>query len=1243
MSHALRLDQPERTSAACLGCSAHHSHAMDIPELTSSSAALQAAMLNPTPIPSSLPSHNTYAPCTFSYPPQALRSSTASTVSTIPPVPPIPDAYRALAPRSPTSPTSPGSPRSLSGRTWGSPGKGEGGQYPLSEYADESARDGSEEGCGAMLGRKLEYMPQDPYHGVSAKASAGIATGGEDAGGIKGGLQSAGPVRDPSGHGGSPGDAVETAVVPQPKHHQVIPPGAHAPAPARSPSFLGRGEESPLHHMLPPQDTSQPLSLGSVPPPIQARSFSPADPSAVDLERNPSSSTTGTKSTYNTARASSTDPTTTTDESAALFTPPSVVLLDAHQASGYHWSEEADVGCSTHGHNVEVHTGDDDGTAETVEGMSGEGVTFSDCGMAGVGSYHALPDLAEVALPGPPDVHSRSLSNTPSRSTLTSTSHALTSSDVRRSPTTGKLSRIDWEGDLHHRRSATTINTTTYKNTSTTDHSNNHSKDSSNTNTPTPVPLSLEDGHGERMMRSRAGSTGGQSTALSLYSIGGVLMTEPTKVVKGDNAAQGREKGRRASDASISSAVLLGPPLDQSRVKESGRARTQSMVAPPTHGKIPADYARSLDRVERDGIQVDEQQESRRPRRSSARHSYVLPTRRAPPPPIFYIEQTPPETPSSPARVLDEQQDPVADAVPSTPGRSSLVRRLMSASVLTLPAGNNASLHMTADEPTSASVRNRRRLPSTPKSSTSRGLFSASVVSLPATSGSHRPAQFWHEDEAVPHASPEQVRSPTTPGMLTRVKAMMSASVISLHQQLNPDGRSDDGDRQVGSKAGPVKGLSKRVSMGPEVVHADKRKQEQEQHQTQQKKGGFGEIWRRMSAGRKGRKARASMGAEIPDGAGRVPLNSDCAPTRASIPSQRATSASKGSLPSETAVAHISSSGASTQLKPSLGKRRPVPAYNPANCTDLLPVPANSPAFKSSREKRKSQNIDTSEARRENVSRPPSKILSVPRLSSRPAIRISTAPSPASATLPSLPSPITLANACAIPSSAVTGGKEGGRISPNRHRRRTSSNRHSRPFSMADRQKEEKRRYRRTLIEITDDELFQQVVGDLSRLDVGRPGSLDQAGPGHVRPVPLAGGDGDTKGFSSEIKPAESKPESVDGAIARPGARRTHSSTSVSVSGMASVAYDPWTAPSKTFASPAQPAAAQQLGKATLGEKTVDTTVYGVQAWFVMRELVQGERRHGRLLARGIAVSQPAVWDLLMLRNWYHTLTGAGQ
>jgi hypothetical protein len=28
-----------------------------------------------------------------------------------------------------------------------------------------------------------------------------------------------------------------------------------------------------------------------------------------------------------------------------------------------------------------------------------------------------------------------------------------------------------------------------------------------------------------------------------------------------------------------------------------------------------------------------------------------------------------------------------------------------------------------------------------------------------------------------------------------------------------------------------------------------------------------------------------------------------------------------------------------------------------------------------------------------------------------------------------------------------------------------------------------------------------------------------------------------------------------------------------------------------------------------------------IRAWFVTRELVQGERRHGRLLARGVAVS----------------------
>jgi hypothetical protein len=33
-----------------------------------------------------------------------------------------------------------------------------------------------------------------------------------------------------------------------------------------------------------------------------------------------------------------------------------------------------------------------------------------------------------------------------------------------------------------------------------------------------------------------------------------------------------------------------------------------------------------------------------------------------------------------------------------------------------------------------------------------------------------------------------------------------------------------------------------------------------------------------------------------------------------------------------------------------------------------------------------------------------------------------------------------------------------------------------------------------------------------------------------------------------------------------------------------------------------------------------------IRAWFVTRELVQGERRHGRLLARGVAVSFLVLW-----------------
>lgn len=153
--------------------------------------------------------------------------------------------------------------------------------------------------------------------------------------------------------------------------------------------------------------------------------------------------------------------------------------------------------------------------------------------------------------------------------------------------------------------------------------------------------------------------------------------------------------------------------------------------------------------------------------------------------------------------------------------------------------------------------------------------------------------------------------------------------------------------------------------------------------------------------------------------------------------------------------------------------------------------------------------------------------------------------------------------------------------------------------------------------------LFQQVVGDLSRLEVSRPGSLDQAGPSARLGPPLGladtGGGTTNDGEKSatpkvrhvdhtEGKNAQScsSPTEVPAAVHRPRA---------SMSIVPNAAYDPWYTHSMRHA----PSSAAVM-TARISE-IPDPTTCGVQAWFVMRELVQGERRHGWLLANGIAVS----------------------
>jgi len=104
---------------------------------------------------------------------------------------------------------------------------------------------------------------------------------------------------------------------------------------------------------------------------------------------------------------------------------------------------------------------------------------------------------------------------------------------------------------------------------------------------------------------------------------------------------------------------------------------------------------------------------------------------------------------------------------------------------------------------------------------------------------------------------------------------------------------------------------------------------------------------------------------------------------------------------------------------------------------------------------------------------------------------------------------------------------------------------------------ERRRKYRQTLVEIKDDVVFQQVLQNLADLE-------------------------DLSSQVSQVKDAQGDVEEDMGLLMRPTSR-----------------------------------------SAQRGESSASGAIRqeSIQAWFVTREIIQGERRHGRVLARGVAVS----------------------
>ena len=1148
-------------------------------------SAVQAAMLNPIPPhPSSTPS----AP--FAQYPGAH----GATHSSVPPVPQLPDAYRDLAPRSP----SPTRNASLDSQ-----------RYPLSEYADETARSHSHDHGEAV--QRHHGTPARKYaesrHETSTWSRSREEMDRDHMG-----------TAEPGMRGWSSQDVRLTDIATvRPVYEDKARPATHEPN-SEHMSVL------PIRPLPSPPIVS---NANLVPNPTRL----PITPS-THLERNPSSSTSQTLQ-------SDTDP--PTEEDARLETPPTGILLDADKVS-FHWSEEAAGACISKTPSLM-------GIASRVEPDSlHHAEQYTDCGMAGVGAGRAF---TANALSGPsyqPD----------------SASSSQTSPRTLGSPkTAGNMSRIDWEGDLHHRQSLATLATPTQSHS----HSQN-SQDSSATITPTKVPLSTLDGHGEvsRTMRPRAGSTGAESTAMSLYSIGGFLMYEPRRPAGSGAGSQAGQRERSNSEGNIASSYLLGrsPILSSPRLDREGDQGEQAKTfpRPKSHGADGAGRGDSRGLRNTFGptdVDVDiptsdkdtdaEEDQVRRRRRSSVRHPYEPPVRRAAPPPTFYIHETPPPSPTTQPPVAATMA--AAPSTPTTPSRAGRMKRFISASVVSLPAGSSP-VGLTDDAEAThhyPPVTRARRL-STPTSGRRiRGLMSSSVISLPSAPSLLEPhclPSVIDNDRARATANQRDPRllGPILNSAL-KVKRSTSAVSVSVHQEA-----ANDKHAKGMTKSKPSLKLGKKVSISPnpeapvlaqsleerlKAVGKERKADEMQQQTTPQKRagGGFGEIWRRMSAGRKGRKLRS---ADVPierdetvDEWGKVATPTKTRPLSAA--KEAPVPAPVPPVPPIPAVPiDRSMSSRARDIR-----RKSVPAYHVEMMTDSKGAEKVAESFVDKKARRRSiSSIKAAPAVRvENTL--------ITKKASRPAIRISTLSSstPQTAPLPPLPSPLTMANTDPINAhntiqSASIKDKDKRSGSPLQSRRRTGSNRHSaRPLSLVDRQKEEKRRYRRTLIEIEDDVLFQQVVGDLSRLDLVRPSSLDQAGPSGQVSAPFSATDvqrdARDRDASATIDQVGGEPATSD----RGELRAVPSGSPVAASHRArrsmstapSAAYGPWSAQTMRNA----PASATTL--APRATETPDPTSCGVQAWFVMRELVQGERRHGRLLARGIAVSQPHPCRLLRL------------
>ena len=131
------------------------------------------------------------------------------------------------------------------------------------------------------------------------------------------------------------------------------------------------------------------------------------------------------------------------------------------------------------------------------------------------------------------------------------------------------------------------------------------------------------------------------------------------------------------------------------------------------------------------------------------------------------------------------------------------------------------------------------------------------------------------------------------------------------------------------------------------------------------------------------------------------------------------------------------------------------------------------------------------------------------------------------------------------------------------------------------RNREARRKYRQSLVEIQDDRLFQQV---LENLDGGDVASMTNAMAAENDTSPMRELDPNTNNGSVVARSTSTPEEDSDDdmLLMRPKTRRE--------------------------SEPGSDGRRQKAAK--------------IGAWFVTREIVQGERRHGRLLARGIAVSR---------------------